>query len=91
MRERHNTKSRTDHTPARSVKIQTPPPTPLVALCKQVWQLGDVARYAPSFIESKRLGDSGIVRIRVAVDMGKSLSVGIADLKTTGNPLDSPG
>jgi hypothetical protein len=27
----------------------------------------------------------------VAVDMGKSLSVGIADFKATGNPLDSPG
>ena len=51
MRERHDTKSRTDHTQARSVKIQTPKPTPLVALCKQVWQLRDVHRYAPSFIE----------------------------------------
>ena len=50
MRERHNTKSRTDHTPACSVKIKTPPPTPLVAPCKQVWQLGDVARYAPRLV-----------------------------------------
>jgi hypothetical protein len=26
-------------------------PTPSAARCKQRWQLGDVCRYAPSFIE----------------------------------------
>ena len=32
-------------------------------LPQQVWQLGDVARYAPSFIESQRLGDLSTTRV----------------------------
>ena len=35
----------------------------------QAWQLGNVARYASSFIESQRLGDLCIVRIGMAVDI----------------------
>jgi hypothetical protein len=44
---------------------------------EQRWQLGDVRRDAPRLIESQRLGDSGIARIGVAVDIGESLSAGV--------------
>jgi hypothetical protein len=35
-------------------------------------QLGDVARYAPRFIESQRVGDLGIARISVSIDIGEA-------------------
>ena len=37
--------------------------------------LGDVAGDAPSFIEGQHLGNSCVVRIGVAVDRGKALTV----------------
>jgi hypothetical protein len=36
---------------------------------------------APRLIESQRLGDSGIARISVGVDMGECLSVRVHDLE----------
>ena len=51
------------------------------SLAEQVWQLGDVRRYASSFIESQTVGDLCIVRIGVAVDIGESLCVRVHDLE----------
>jgi hypothetical protein len=48
---------------------------------EQSWQLGDVARYAPCLIESQSLGDSGIVRVGVAIDVSDGLLVGVHDLE----------
>ena len=59
-------------------------------LAKQARQLGDVHGYAPSLIESKSLGDSGIVRVGVAVDIGDGLAVGVHDLKSGVYRLDFP-
>ena len=39
------------------------------------WQLGDVARYPPSFIERQPLRGFSIASVGVAVDIGESLSV----------------
>ena len=36
---------------------------------KQVWQLGDVARYASRLIKSQRLGDCSIALVGMAVDI----------------------
>jgi hypothetical protein len=46
-----------------------------------LWQLGDVAGNAPSFIETQSLSDLSIARIGVAVDICESLSVRVYDLE----------
>jgi hypothetical protein len=35
----------------------------ILLFAEQVWQLRDLARYAPSFIESQRVGESSIAHI----------------------------
>ena len=50
-------------------------------LPRQVGQLGDVHRYAPSLIESKGVCYSGMARISVAVDIGECLSIRVHDLE----------
>ena len=57
---------------------------------KQVWQLGDVARYAPSFIESQPVGSLCIVRIGMAVDISDCLFVAVYDLKAAVYRLNGP-
>ena len=52
-----------------------------IPFAQQAWQLGDVAGYAPSFIEGQRLGDLSITLIGVAVDIGECLSVRVHDLE----------
>ena len=47
---------------------------------KQVWQLGDVARYASRFIKSQRLGDCSIALVGMAVDIA-CLFVAVYDLE----------
>ena len=39
------------------------------------------SRYAPRLIKGQRLGDFGVMRIGVAVDVGESLSIGVHDLE----------
>jgi hypothetical protein len=53
----------------------------------QVWQLGDVARYAPSLILGEHLRHVVIVRVLARIDVRERLAIGVADFKATGNLL----
>ena len=46
--------------------------SPLALFDEQRWQLGDIARYTPSFIAGQRLGNSGIAGVMEAVDIGQT-------------------
>jgi hypothetical protein len=61
-----------------------------VLLVLQGWQLGDIRRYAPCLIESQRIGNSGIARISVALDVGDGLLVGVNDLEAAVYHLNGP-
>jgi hypothetical protein len=54
----------------------------------EFWQLGDVARYAPSFIERQRLGDWSIARIGMAVEVTEALAICVENLEES--PSISP-
>ena len=52
-----------------------------LALSQQLWQLGDVARYASSFIQRQPIAGLSIALIGMTVHIGEGLSVGINDLE----------
>ena len=51
------------------------------ASAEQRWQLRNVARYAPCFIKRRRLRGFSITLIRMAVDIGESLSIRVDHLE----------
>ena len=57
------------------------------SLAEKAWQLGDVARYAPSLIESQRLGDLSITLIGMAVDICEGPTLPIVAALMIGNYL----
>jgi len=53
----------------------------LIPFSEQAWQLGDVARYASSFIERQPLAGFSIALVGMTVHTGQGLSVGVNDLE----------
>ena len=50
---------------------------PSFRFAEQVWQFGDVARYAACLIKGQRLGGCRIARVSSAADIGEGLSVAV--------------
>jgi len=55
-----------------------------------LWQLGDVVRYASSFVKTRRVGDSSTARIGITVHIRDALPVGINDLEARAYGLNGP-